>query len=160
MIKNLVLSIILIIFGANSIMLREVSAQAAATSAQTAVPLEVIARNGAGTEKHLLSRGGFVGQLVVRQNEAVPITLQFPSDKVGMPVAVDTLDGGNINAGRLVVLPTGKVLFTFRGEAPGLYRLVIQLPGEQHRFEIYVVDPNRPRNTSRSSLSFPLEVTF
>jgi hypothetical protein len=105
----------------------------------------MIAINGAGVVKHLVSQAGFVGQLVIKPNQAVPVTLQFSSDKIGMPIAISSLDGGEINADNRVVSPTGNVLFTFRGVAPGLYRVVVRLPTEQHRIEFYVLDPNHPR---------------
>jgi len=105
----------------------------------------MIATNGAGVEKHLFSHNGVVDQLVVNPNQAVPVTLQFPLDKAGTRVAVGSLDGGEVNGSNLV-LPTGKLVFTFRGQSPGLYRLLVQLPAEQYRLEIYVIDPNRPRN--------------
>jgi hypothetical protein len=111
----------------------------------TPPPLEMIATNGAGVEKHLFSHNGVVDQLVVNPNQAVPVTLQFPLDKAGTRVAVGSLDGGEVNASNLV-LPTGKLTFTFRGQSPGLYRLLVQLPTEQYRLEIYVIDPNRARN--------------
>jgi hypothetical protein len=110
-----------------------------------ATELELIATNGAGVEKHLFSHDGVVNQLVVKPNEAVPVTLQFPLEKAGTRVAVGSLDGGEV-AGNDLILPTGKLIFTFRGQSPGLYRLLVQLPAEQYRLEIYVIDPNRPRN--------------
>jgi len=111
--------------------------------------LEVIATNGAGVEKHLFSQAGFVGQLVIKPNQAVPVTLQFSGDKIGMPIAIGSRDGGELNGDDRVVSPTGKVLFTFRGTAPGLYRVTVQLPTEQHRIEFYVLDPNYPRRSPR-----------
>jgi|ERR1041385_1477497 hypothetical protein len=107
--------------------------------------LEVIANDGAGVEKHLFSHNGVVDELVVNPNQAVPVTLQFPADKAGTRVAVGSLDGGEVNGSNLI-LPTGKLIFTFRGTSPGRYRLLAQLPAEQYRLEIYVIDPNRPRN--------------
>jgi hypothetical protein len=107
--------------------------------------LEMIATNGGGEEKHLFSHNGVVSQLVVNPNQAVPVTLQFPVDKAGTRVAVGCLDGGEVN-GNDLILPTGKLNFTFRGESPGLYRLLVQLPIEQYRLEIYVIDPKHPRN--------------
>lgn len=107
--------------------------------------LEVIATNGDGREEHNVSRNGRVPLVLVRPNQAVPVTLQFTSDKAGMAVAAIPLDGGEVNGGRLVVLPTGKVNFTFKpGAAPGRYRLIVQTPFEQHLLEFYVVDPANP----------------
>ena len=102
----------------------------------TAPSLTLIANNGAGVEKHLISQAGFVGQLVIKPNQAVPVRLQFSSDKIGMPIAISSLDGGEINGDNRVVSPAGNVLFTFRGVAPGLYRVVVRLPTEQHRIAV------------------------
>jgi hypothetical protein len=108
-------------------------------------PLEVIATDGAGNEKHLSSINGMVPLVVVKLDQTVPITLQFPSDKAGTPVAATPLDGGRINRNDLVVLPTGKVIFTFKpSPAPGRYRLWVQTPSEQHVLSFYVVDPANP----------------
>ncbi len=114
--------------------------------------LEMIARDGGGTERHLPSENGVAAQLVINGNQAVPVTLQVPANKAGSRLAVICLDGGEIIAERLVVLPTGRVLFVFRaGPAPGLYRVLVQLPGEQHQLQFYVIDPNRPRRKPRSA---------
>jgi hypothetical protein len=144
--KALLLSVILASFALSSIALREASAQSpSAVPAPSAVPLEVIARNGADEEKHLFSEDGRVPMVMVRPNQTVPITLQFPSDKAGTLVAAMPLDGGSINRNDLVVLPTGGVIFTFTpSAAPGRYRLLVQTPSEQHVLEFYVVDPANP----------------
>ena len=109
--------------------------------------LEVIATDGGGTERHLVSEHGRIGQLVINPNQAVSVTLQFPSDKAGMPVAVSSLDGGDITGDHPTVLPDGKVHLVFHsGTEPGLYRVVVRLPTEEHRLEFYVIDPAHPRN--------------
>ena len=108
-------------------------------------PLEVIATDGAGNEKHLPSINGIVPLVMVRPNQTVPITLQFPADKAGTRVAAVPLDGGRVNDNHLVVLPTGRVIFTFKpSAAPGRYRLWVQTPSEQHLLEFYVVEPANP----------------
>ena len=107
--------------------------------------LEVIAINGAGAEKHLTSLNGVVPMLMVRPNQVVPVTLQFPTASAGTPVAVVPLDGGSLGGGKLVVLPTGSAVFTFSpGPVPGRYRVMVQTPLERHLLEFYVVDPNNP----------------
>jgi hypothetical protein len=112
--------------------------------------LEVIATNGAGVEKHLVSQNGRVPLLMVRPHQAVPITLQFSSDKAGQLVAAMPLDGGQVIGGNLVVLPTGKVVFVFKpAPAFGRYRLIVQTPVEQYLLEFYVVDPNNPPGRKR-----------
>jgi hypothetical protein len=103
----------------------------------------MIAPNGAGREKHLSSLNGVVPMVMVRPHQVVPVTLQFPSAQAGTPVATMPLDGGKIGGGNLVVLPTGKAVFTFSpGPVPGRYRVVVQTPLERHLLEFYVVDPN------------------
>jgi hypothetical protein len=113
--------------------------------ASVAPELEVIATNGAGRETHLRSFDGRVPMLMVKQNQVVPVTLQFPSTKAGTPVAAMSLDGGKVSDQPLVVLATGQVSFTFNpGAGPGRYRVVVQTPTEQHLLEFYVDDPNNP----------------
>lgn len=108
-------------------------------------PLEVIANNGADQEQHLPSLNGVVPLLMIRPNQVVPVTLQFPTDKAGMAVAAMPMDGGEVLGGQLVILPTGKTVFTFKpGVAPGRYRVVVKTPVEEHLLEFYVVDPNNP----------------
>ena len=105
--------------------------------------LEMIATNGAGRDKHLSSLNGIVPMLLVRPNQTIPVTLQFPAAAAGTPVAVTPLDGGRISGGNPVVLPTGRTLFTFSpGAMPGRYRVVVQTPLERHLLEFYVVDAN------------------
>ena len=107
--------------------------------------LEIIAINGAGKEKRLPSINGVVPMIMVRPNQVVPVTLQFPADKAGTPVALTPLDGGRINGGTPTVLPTGKVVLTFTpGVLPGRYRVMVYTPAEQHLLEFYVVDPANP----------------
>jgi hypothetical protein len=113
--------------------------------------LEVTATNGAGIERHFTSENGFAGRIRVKLNQAVPVTLQFPIEKAGLQVAVGCLDGGEILGNHSVILPTGKVLFVFRGGEPGLYRVLVDVSGEQNLIEFYVIDPNRPLPTPRPS---------
>ncbi|MFN2622714.1 MAG: hypothetical protein ABR611_07705 [Chthoniobacterales bacterium] len=144
MIKKLTLSTILLWAG-----LDFAFPQFAALTAN-APRLEVIATNGAGNEKHLSSINGVVPMVMVRPNQIVPITLQFPTDKAGTPIAASPLDGGRINGGNMTVLPTGKVVFTFSpGPVSGRYRVMIRTPREEHLLEFYVVDPSNPPQQPR-----------
>jgi len=143
MIKRLLLSSILLCAGLNV--------------ARSQIPspvgprLEMIATNGAGHEKHLPSINGVVPMLMVRPNQVVPVTLQFPSAQAGIPVAVTPLDGGRINRNDLVILPTGQVIFTFSpGAMPGRYRVMVQTPIERHLLEFYLVDPRQPPGSRRN----------
>lgn len=143
MTKKLTLFIMLLVGGW---CLPRLEAQAPTPSSAS---LEVTATNGAGVAKHFVSENGIAGRIGVNVNQVVPVTLQFPEGKAGMPVAVGSLDGGEILGNHAVVLPTGKVLFTFHAQEPGYYRVMVQLLGEQHTIEFYVIDPTRPRPTPR-----------
>ena len=144
--KLLLLSVFLASFWLSSIALPEASAQSSiAVPAQNAAPLEVIARNGAGREKHLFSENGVVPLVMVRPSQTVPVTLQFSAAMAGTPVAFAPLDGGRIGGGNGAVLPTGRTLFTFSpGAMPGRYRVAVYLPGQQYLLKFYVVDANHP----------------
>jgi hypothetical protein len=131
----------LAVAGLDSIVIPATSAQVAPS--QNTTSLEVIARNGADQEKHLFSQDGVVPMLVVRPNQTVPVTLQFPTAKAGTPVAFTPLDGGQIGGGNGVVLPTGRSLFTFNpGALPGRYRVMVYMAADQYLLEFYAVDPN------------------
>jgi hypothetical protein len=140
MIKALPLFIALLLL---SLSLSRLPAQSFAGPASGS--LEVIATNGAGKERHLSSIAGVVPMLMVRPNQVVPVTLQFPAAMAGTQLAAVPLDGGRVGGGNLVVLPTGRTLFTFSpGAMPGRYRVMVYVPGEQYLLEFYVVDPNNP----------------
>ena len=122
-------------------------------TASPAPSLEVIVRNGADKEKHLFSQDGVVPVVMVRPNQTVPVTLQFPIGAAGTPVAATPLDGGRTEGGN-VVLPTGRAMFTFSpGAVPGRYRVMVYTPGQQHVLEFCVVDPNHPPQQHRPGSS-------
>ena len=149
MINKLPLFAALLLLGLN---LSRLPAQPPADPSSSA--LEVIATNGADKEKHLPSINGIVPTVMVRPDQIVPVTLQFPAAAAGTPVSAVALDGGHIDAGDLLVLPTGKAMFTFRpGAAPGRYRVEVRTPGERHLLEFCVVDPNRPPLQQRATSS-------
>jgi hypothetical protein len=144
MIKKVTLSIILVLVACDLALSQVV------TSTPATAQLEVTAANGAGHEKHLASFNGIVPMVMVRPNQTVPITLQFPTSKVGTAVAATPLDGGRINRDDLIILPTGQVIFTFNpGPAFGRYRVMLQTALEQHLLEFYVVDPANPPQKRR-----------
>jgi hypothetical protein len=153
--KPFFLFVILACFGLNFLALREASAEnPTPVPPQSDAPLEVIAPNGADNEKHLLSEDGVVPMLMVRPNQTVPVTLQFPTTAAGMLVATSPLDGGQIGGGNLVVLSTGRAVFTFNpGPLPGRYRVLVNMPGQQYLLEFYVVDPNQASRQQRPGSS-------
>jgi hypothetical protein len=152
--KPFFLSVILACFGLNFLALREASAEnPTPMPPQSDAPLEVIAPNGADEEKHLFSEDGRVPMVMVRPNQTVPVTLQFPTTAAGAPVAATPLDGGRIEGGTMV-LPTGTALFTFSpGAMPGRYRVLVNMPGQQYLLEFYVVDPNQAPRQQRPGSS-------
>ena len=112
--------------------------------------VEIVTTDGAGREKRLHSDHGVVPQVGINAGQLVPITLQFAADKAGQPLTVGCLDGGQILGNSFTVLPGGTVPLSFQaGLVFGLYRLLVQLGGEQYLLQFYVVDPNHPR-TPRS----------
>jgi len=115
MIKKLPLLAALLLLGLN---LSRLPAQSPVEPSSGA--LEVIATNGAGREKHLSSVNGVVPMVMVRPDQVVPVTLQFPAAAAGTSVAVVPLDGGQIGGDDLIVSPTGEAMFTFSpGALPG-----------------------------------------
>ena len=139
--KTFLFSVIVACSGLSSIAPRAATGQ---VPVQNSTALEVIARNGADKEVHLTSSDGVVPMVLVRPNQTVPVTLQFPAARAGTSLAVTPLDGGRVN-GNLTVLPTGKMLFTFSpGPVPGRYRVTVHIPPEQYLLEFYVVDPANP----------------
>jgi hypothetical protein len=153
--KALLLSVILASFALSAIALREASAENPTTMPpQSDASLEVIATNGADEEKHLFSEDGRMPMLMVRPNQTVPVTLQFPTTAAGATVAATPLDGGRIE-GHNLVLSTGTALFTFSpGAMPGRYRVLVNIPGQQYLLEFYVVDPNQASRQQRRGSSY------
>ena len=93
-------------------------------------------------------------------DQLMPFALQFPNYKAGTPVVIGPLDGGEVvnmasvedieiregivtfnyqPAAGLSVGEDGIVRFGFRpGPGAGLYRLLVQLPGEEHLLQFGV----------------------
>jgi hypothetical protein len=76
-------------------------------------------------------------------DQALAITLQFSSAKVGAPVLIFTYDGGEISGIDTPVVPgDGAVPFTFQtGDAPGAYRVLVLVGDEQHLLQFRVNPP-------------------
>jgi hypothetical protein len=117
--------------------------------------LEMVTNDGQGKEKRLRSSRGVIEQVGLNSSQSVAITLHFPASRSGTPVILGALDGGQIilPPGSDSIRGDGTVRFRFQaGTTPGLYRLLVQLPGQQHRLQFYVIDPQHPRRptTARS----------
>jgi hypothetical protein len=89
------------------------------------------------------SEQAIVPTVKVLSDQALAITLQFPSAKVGAPVMIWTYDGGQISGIDNPVVPEhGVVSFTFQtGDAPGTYRVLVQVGDEQHLLQFHVNPP-------------------
>lgn len=134
-------------------------------------PVDLVISYGDGTETHLPSHRGMVEPVSLRPDQLRPFFLQFPREKVGMPVAFAPLDGGEVipmasvtdlavsangtftfnyeQAEELSVDGDGIVRFGFQSShEPGRYRVMVQLPGEQHILQFYVINPGTPAQPS------------
>ena len=130
-------------------------------------PVVLTISYGEGQEAHLESHSGTIGVISVRPDEMIPLSLHFPNDKIGLPVAVAPVDGGevvgmasvsnlDVNANgqftfdyepkeALSVDSAGLIRFGFQpSHQPGFHRLLVQLPGEQHILQFYVMDSTSP----------------
>lgn len=90
------------------------------------------------------SQKNIVPTVTLTPNQAVAISLQFPSEKVGAPVMVGTYDGGQISGiDEIVFVPEdGVVPFTFQpGQASGTYRVLVQVGGDQNLLQFRVSAP-------------------
>ena len=127
-------------------------------------PVVLTISYGEGQEAHFESHSGSIGVISVQPDEIMPMSLRFPNDKIGLPVAVAPVDGGEVvgmaSVSNLAVNGAGQFTFEYEPKEalsvdneglvrfgfqplhhPGLYRLMVQLPGEQHVLQFYVVDP-------------------
>jgi hypothetical protein len=138
----------------------------------SADPVVLIISYGGGSEARFESHRGIVGVVSMHPDEMMPLSLQFTSDKVGLPVAIAPVDGGDVvgmeSVSNLAVNGNGQFTFNYEPKDalsvdndglvhfgfqpvhhPGLYRLMVQLPGEQHVLNFYVIDPDHPAQSFR-----------
>lgn len=112
------------------------------TEANTAEPLQVVFGEGEQIEGGLPSRNGVVDPVSLKPNQVMAFILRFPVSKAGQPIVVGALDGGEVTAAPGagdVVANDGTARFSFQtDQTAGLYRVVVQLPGEQHLLQFYL----------------------
>jgi hypothetical protein len=121
----------------------------AQTPSPTPEPMDVKISFSPGQEVTLPDSGGggseqgIVPAVTLLPNQQVTVTLQFSSDKVGAPVLIGTYDSGEISGIDNPVVPgDGAVPFTFQpGDAPGAYRVLVQVGDEQHLLQFWVKAP-------------------
>lgn len=90
------------------------------------------------------SEQAIVPTVKVLSDQALAITLQFSSAKVGAPVLVWTYDGGQISGmDQAVLVPQdGAVSFSFQpGGGLGTYRVLVLVGAEQHLLQFSVTAP-------------------
>jgi hypothetical protein len=127
-------------------------------------PVELVIDYGGGIETRMPSHRGAIDPVSMRPNRLMPFSLKFPIEKIQMPVAISALDGGEViplasvtdiavtpegiftfnyeraNAGEFFTDDAGLIRFAFQSsEVPGVYRVVVQLPAEQHILEFHVI---------------------
>jgi|GEM_PF-2086993 len=125
-------------------------------------PVELVINYGNGNEARLPSHRGMVEPISMQPNQLMPFSLQFPGDKVQLPVAIAPLEGGEVipmasvtdiavssggiftfnyeRADELFVDQSGIIRFGYRSSPTvGVYRVVVHLPGEQHILEFHVL---------------------
>jgi hypothetical protein len=118
----------------------------AQTPSPSPEPLTVAVDSGEGeitVTSEETSEQAIVPTVKVLSDQALAITLQFSSAKVGAPVLIWTYDGGEISGIDNPVVPgDGAVPFTFQpGGAPGAYRVLVQVGDEQHLLQFRVNPP-------------------
>jgi len=75
----------------------------------------------------------------------VTVTLTFPGNRGGQPVAVEPLDGGIVTASPAALSNAGVVQFQFQANRePGLTQVRVRLGTEEYGLQFYVFDPNHP----------------
>jgi hypothetical protein len=113
----------------------------------------VVINYGQGQEARVSINRGLMEPVGLLPNQAVTVTLFFPSSKAGAPVAISLYDGGQINPpGSLPVTvqvhavpATGLVQFNFQADrTPGLYRVLLSVGGNDYLLRFYAVKPGTP----------------
>jgi hypothetical protein len=126
----------------------ELAAQPPPTSTANESVNAVIASNS-GRERRLNGQNGYIGRAGLRPRQLVRVSLGFPVGLAGGSVAVLSPDGGAIlpPLEALRIMPDGTVSFLFEpGAHHGLYRVFVEVVGQRHLLEFYVMDLENPGN--------------
>src|ERR1700730_11430504 len=94
---------------------------------------------------------GVTSRVGLDPNQLVTITLQFPVNRIGQPVAIQPLDGGTVIPGsNLGLSSNGNLQFQFQAnQKPGLTQVQVWLGAEEYGLQFYVFDPNHPERNPR-----------
>jgi len=104
--------------------------------------------SNSGRQRRLTSENGYVGRAGLRPRQAVRVGLEFPATLAGGSVLVFSPDGGEILGPEAPKIKTdGTASFVFQaGTQHGLYRVFVEVVGQRHLFEFYVMDTDNPGN--------------
>lgn len=94
---------------------------------------------------------GVASRVALGPNQIVTITLQFPLNRIGEPVALEPLDGGVIIAASTQALSAAGILqFQFQANrTPGLTQVRVRLGADDFGLQFYVFDSKHPEKNSR-----------
>lgn len=126
----------------------DLAAQSPPTSAGNESVSAVIASNS-GRERRLHGQNGYIGRAGLRPRQPVRVSLGFPVELAGSSAVVWSPDGGAIMSAQeaLKIKADGTVSFLFEaGAHHGLYRVFVELVGQRHLLEFYVLDLENPGN--------------
>jgi hypothetical protein len=94
---------------------------------------------------------GVASRVGLDPNQIVTITLQFPLNRIGEPVALEPLDGGVTIAPSTQTLSAAGILqFQFQANrTPGLTQVRVRLGADDFGLQFYVFDSEHPENNPR-----------
>ena len=86
--------------------------------------------------------------LGIRPEQPVTISVQFPVELAGQPVAAEVLDGGTLTLpeGGLIIGDDGMVTFQFQASIIGACRIEVHQPDDANFIRFWVVDLEYPEN--------------
>jgi hypothetical protein len=117
---------------------------------QESIP--VVINYGQGQEARVSIYRGLMEPVGLLPRQAVTVTLFFPANLAGTPVAIGLYDGGQVGAvaqprtqivavnAILTAAANGTVQFNFQTDhTPGLYRVLLSVGGGQYLLQFYAV---------------------
>ena len=88
--------------------------------------------------------------------QLISVTLELPSSRSGESVAVTSIDGSRMvtPTSGISVQSDGTIRFDFQArQAPGLYRVLVQLGSDEYQFQFYVLDQTPTANNPRMAVA-------
>ncbi len=126
----------------------DLAAQPPPTSTANESVTAVIA-SSSGRERRLNGQNGYIGRAGLRPRQPVRVRLGFPVELAGGSAVVLSPDGGALLPPQeaVKIKADGTVSFLFEaGAHHGLYRVFVEVLGQRHLLEFYVMDLENPRN--------------